>query len=525
MDYIDHIIQLFDDYSKDLILTGYFNSELEKIVAGYGQEIIVNREVLNERLVMIDCDKLDCFKMIFICSVSYFLTQNEKYIEKVLEQSIGNALLKPENKYFIFRQIDNIFFNEKTKHSLRIYDMLDDLYEDIYQSYVHRICIDDYSFIPVDERNKNLVVVLTPQYLTMSHAPSKQLLDYCYTLEEKMHKQILVINSAEVCPAYGGVWWFKPGIGNYIEDYNSQEFLSYKDRQFPFFQCPKEMPDAGVIKTLMDSVSSIRPYCIINLGGNSVTADMLAKIVPVIVFNIVISGRALNRCQFSAIGREADEDDIHWLNRREYTREHFIKYILTYVFKEQKHTYNRKELGLPEDKSIAIVVGGRLDNEVDNAFLGLVTRLGEIGVFTVFVGVYKNYDVLIKTSEALKKCTAYLGYQEDILAVNECCDLYINPKRKGGGSSAVEAMHKGLPVVTPDYGDVALEVGDEFCVKDYDEMYDRVMKLITDRNYYSLMSDHARIRADYLTDTERVIGEVIRQAEMRKGFQVSAGKD
>jgi predicted O-linked N-acetylglucosamine transferase (SPINDLY family) len=31
-------------------------------------------------------------------------------------------------------------------------------------------------------------------------------------------------------------------------------------------------------------------------------------------------------------------------------------------------------------------------------------------------------------------------------------DIYINPTRRGGGTSAVEALSKGIPVITVNYG-------------------------------------------------------------------------
>ena len=66
--------------------------------------------------------------------------------------------------------------------------------------------------------------------------------------------------------------------------------------------------------------------------------------------------------------------------------------------------------------------------------------------------------------------------QNDLSTIYKVCDLYINPLRRGGGTSAVEAMYNKLPVVSINYGDVALNTGDEFCVSSYVEMEQTILK-------------------------------------------------
>jgi glycosyltransferase involved in cell wall biosynthesis len=81
-----------------------------------------------------------------------------------------------------------------------------------------------------------------------------------------------------------------------------------------------------------------------------------------------------------------------------------------------------------------------------------------------------------------------LGFQNDMLAVLDCCDLYINPKRKGGGTSAFEAMYKGMPLVTLPVGDVGLAAGADFQAADYDEMIRQISEYKADREYYEVQS-------------------------------------
>jgi len=50
--------------------------------------------------------------------------------------------------------------------------------------------------------------------------------------------------------------------------------------------------------------------------------------------------------------------------------------------------------------------------------------------------------------------SSFVGYCDDILALMELFDLYVNPNRMGGGFSVIEAFEKGVPGVYLPKGDV-----------------------------------------------------------------------
>ncbi len=492
------------------------NAVLDKGFSGEREE----RKMLAEGLAYFSDDSIkpsDGLCSCFLYSALYYLTKDDVYVEKLIKDCLDSDILDKENHFFIFQQLNNVFFNEKDRKSRKIQDLMDDLYESVYQEYRWVLSMDEYGFIAEEDRNSDLVLVLTSQYLSMSHAPSKRLLDYCYILQKKLGKRVLVINTAEVIPLYGAVNWFRGNIGNYADEYNEAEYLEYKGERFVYFQCPRQMPDERIIEQLLKLVENKKPLMAIHIGGGSIVSDMISGLIPVITFNTVVSGRAETRGRFSAIGRKPDEDDLHWAERHGKAADHFISYILTYIFKPQKHHYTRAELGFPEDKKTALVVGGRLDAEVDEKFLELVSDISE-KIYTVFVGVYNGYDDMIERYPELREKTSYLGFQEDILAINECADLYINPKRNGGGSSAAEALYMGSPVVSLDYGDVSVEVGPGFVVDSYKEMYDELMRYVSDDEYYKSKSEEGRKRAEYLMDTASILADVIRTAEESGNF-------
>ena len=103
--------------------------------------------------------------------------------------------------------------------------------------------------------------------------------------------------------------------------------------------------------------------------------------------------------------------------------------------------------------------------------------------------------------------------KEDALAIYSLCDLYLNPIRLGGGTSAAESMSEGVPVLTTDLGDVALEVEDAYKVKDYEEMKQRIFELEADHKQWEKWSQAAKEKAEELTDSKTEFIKIIKQIE------------
>lgn len=86
----------------------------------------------------------------------------------------------------------------------------------------------------------------------------------------------------------------------------------------------------------------------------------------------------------------------------------------------------------------------------------------------------------------------------------------------GGGTSSVEALSKGVPVVTTDYGDVAVNVGEDFIVKDYDDMSKTIIKYIDDEDFYKEKSLKAKKRSEVLLDSDGQFTKLIKEYENRE---------
>ena len=80
----------------------------------------------------------------------------------------------------------------------------------------------------------------------------------------------------------------------------------------------------------------------------------------------------------------------------------------------------------------------------------------------------------------------------------------------------MEAMFLGVPVVTVNYGDVAVNAGEAFCVKDYAEMQKKIRQYYKDKAFYEKMSETAGKRAEVLLDTEKEFVRIMQEMDKRE---------
>lgn len=420
--------------------------------------------------------------------------------------------IEPTVKYFLFYQLKAEMFNYKSLENQQSKSLIWEYFVSIYNGFQKFSVLKDDSYISPEERNSNLILVITEQFLTTTHGPTKTALDRCETIIKHMQKQAVLFNTGEVLSEAGAIPYFGVRSANYISELINMSEQSWKGVKIPYIQFSKGMPDIDVINEILLQIKALRPLCIIHIGGNSILANLCNNILPVISIGLSPSVFEYTCTQFITIGRNITTEDEELLNHMGIKKKRIIESIFTSGLKPQESFINKKQLGIPEDKFIVAVIGGRLDYEITKEFATMINSLKNTKILVTFIGGFRNYAEFAQQMGIDEK-SMFLGFQEDMLAVLENIDLYINPLRQGGGTSAVEALFKGIPVVTLPYGDVAANVGDDFCVQDYEQMVQKINEYVEDSNFYTKMAKKAKKRSEILLNTdvefERIIKEVL----------------
>lgn len=382
--------------------------------------------------------------------------------------------------------------------------------------------------IPESERDNSLVLAVIIHYIPHGCAPTITALDRCRILQKKMGKRVLMLNTAEALNSVGKIPIYETAYGNnldYFKGARELDAMTWKDASIPYFQCPPSMPDVEIINLLLGQVRNMAPHRVILIGGSSILGNLINRIIPALTISTGFSDLAITGTKYQALGRKLTEEDIVKLNAIGYDKNHVIESTFTFDIKPQKEKVSRAELGITEDVFVLTMVSTRLDNEVTNEFLQMLEDALNEKMRIVFIGGFSSYEEKMKLFPDLRRKSVSLGSCEDVLSRLEICDLYVNPRRKGGGSSVVEAMYMGKPAVSIAYGDVAINAGEEFCVETYGEMAERILQYYQDKDFYGEMAEKAKKRAAVLLDTETAFREIMAEYERREANGRTAGED
>lgn len=378
-------------------------------------------------------------------------------------------------------------------------------------------------WIPPAERDDSRIVVITNQLLGPQHAPTADCLDYCVVLQRQLGKQVLLVNTADM-PWSEPLRYYQPVRFNREEGYTRLARLDVRGESIEFYQCRKPMPNVQELGRILRMVQARRPSFVFSLGHSNVAADLCADIVSVTTMPF---GTNLPQARSTVyvLPRRRGAEDAAVMAEWEIADERIIEAEYTFRLPERTASLSRAELGIPAAAFAVAIVGNRLDAEITaevaSELSALVTAIP--AAFIVFMGTFGTYETVCRTHPALAVRSAFVGHQRDVLAVYERCDLYINPPRYGGGSSAAFALAMGVPVLTLGEGDVANIVGETFIVASFDAMRAMAARLAAGPELRARVAATARARFARISDREGMLrtivdGTAARAGLLRSGF-------
>ncbi|MCR4692124.1 MAG: glycosyltransferase [Lachnospiraceae bacterium] len=446
---------------------------------------------------------LRLFLLTFLSSV----TKECRYLQRAQEIVLNDKNLLVENKYYLNQRFDRIAFLNQgmEEHDIIVnrWKILRDVVE-TYASVLERNHHLDFHFIPGKDRRKGFVIVVIGQFLSAGHAPSAIALDRCRILQKRLNKSVLMINVADVLTQVGAIPTWNDVSGNYISQYSSGDYIDWNGSRIPFFQCDQSMPNPEVTNMLLTMIQNQKPEYIIDIGNCGLFAGLAAKIVPVLTLYTGTSFSG-SETQYKAFPRPLGEGDRQILREMEVAEDRFIPSLFTFSFSQEKgEPITREALGLSESDHVVVVVGNRLDQELTPELWQILCTTGDSALKVVLIGDYREDKVsgIITEYPEMKGRILLCGFVSELRSYYRISDLYINPVRRGGGTSAVMALSVGLPVLTLRSGDVYYNVGDDFAVDTLEEMSVMMRRYFADPAFRIGQSKKGIARARRLQDSE-----------------------
>lgn len=452
---------------------------------------------------------------VYLLSVLIHFSRKNKYIIEMIhyiDECFDDISLASIN--YIRYQLEIIVFNHSFMASNEISILLWQLYNRIMNKYVS--FFSDEIESPLGQTNSDFVVVFTEQLISEAHGPSKSALDRCKILMTQMKKSVILINTAEMETTIGMVPFYGARKGAYDEDLLQAESIAWKGVNVPYVQLNNNMPESNDIRGMMRLIRRLRPCYGISIGGGNVVVSLAAKIMPILTVGMVFSNILPTSGWYQTYSKDISTEDLELLSAVGRDESHIIKAVFgsSIVSLQEKRT--KEMLGLEESDFTIILVGRRIHKETDYRFWEMIRECNVPNLHILILGLDQGeIQRCIEGFEELQGKVHGLGMQGDPLGYMCAADLYVNPKRRGGGTSCVEAMSLGIPAVTLNFGDVAVNAGEDFSVETYEEMREIIEKYSVDKEFYNMQSDKAKKRAEKLLNAEGAFVDIVNEFEKR----------
>ena len=312
------------------------------------------------------------------------------------------------------------------------------------------------------------LIIITNQLLNLSHAPTRETLEYARGFKE-LGYEVLIVVSNEM-PHSPNLMMANPFIANLDKNNSGRKLISYQDIEFlaEFFV---SRLNEHSLKNIIEYLTSLDPNCILSVGGYSFVAELMGRSAKLINLPCVTEFCASKFAQIN----------FFWYGSEYIANEYKIRYKTTtqkiecnlvpqYITPTRKIMLNAQQFNLDNAKILGVVVGNRLNDEIDSYFIDFLEFLcNHLEIQFLIIGslsvvkkeaILKSLDINVK----------FIDFYPNLIDIFDFCDLYINPMRVGGGTTAAYAMASGLPVYTINFGDVSKITYHDDCFSSYEEM-------------------------------------------------------
>ncbi|MFV3074098.1 hypothetical protein [Niveispirillum fermenti] len=359
------------------------------------------------------------------------------------------------------------------------------------------------------DRQRDLIVLLTGQFVRGMHQPSLDIVDFARTLILRLGRRVVLVNTAD-----GPVSAHFPCLGGFTSSADAElvaiRRLTADGLPIPFRHLPPGFTSPDMAAAMVDEILDMKPDMVLSFGTMSPVADLCRGLVDVVAIPYG-SYLPLAEPDYLALPRVVGPGDDAALAAAGLTRGRVLSINYTYAPPPAGAPRSRAALGVPEDAILTAIVGLRLASEVTPAFAAVLDDMvrREPRLFFLFVGPMEEYDHRVAPCPHLAARSRAHGYETDVMGVLSVCDLYLNPPRGGGGSSAAYALSAGVPAYSLAAGDVGTVVGPAFHLAGFGDFAVAAARLADDPAARAAAVAAARARFAQLSSRQEMLRQIL----------------
>ncbi|MGQ9371558.1 glycosyltransferase [Azospirillum sp. A39] len=356
------------------------------------------------------------------------------------------------------------------------------------------------------------VAVVTNQFTGDQHQPTRDAFDVAARLQDEHGLDVAIIN-ANLMPLRIENLFIPPMVVELVERYEGVFAMEMFGRRVKMASFTGRAFERAKLAAIVGEIEGYDPDVLLAFGGSNIVCDLfaLARARPVLCLP-TSSGPTMALADILLGFDEHDYTaDLPALYRAPFARR-FRPFSFGYTLPPSDGA--AADAGAGDGPFTFAVVGTRLDEEVDDAFLSLLDAVLDRcpGAVVTFAGPVRSLPGRLAVARHGGRLHS-LGHVADIRAFYRRCGALLNPPRQGGGASAAYALAEGLPVVTFAGGDVGSVAGAGAHVADRAAYVERAAALFGDPQRRAEQAAAGRARYDAVIDRRRSIGRLLHYAE------------
>jgi hypothetical protein len=255
------------------------------------------------------------------------------------------------------------------------------------------------------------------------------------------------------------------------------------------------------------------PNIIISIGSYSIYSEILGKYSKLITIPTT-GGFTFSKNSDIILWFSGDENNVIDIkNNYQIPDVHIITDInYQYIRPVIRTPVIRSDLKINFEHKIGVVIGNRLDWDMDDEFLiFLKTLLDSKFITIIFIG-----KISIDKKERLEgmggSAVSFIEYHPNLIDLYSAVDFFLNPKRVGGGTSAAYALAAGLLVFSLRYGDVGNISIPECTFDNYKDMM-AILTILNDDLQFQALKQKSSLKFEELVDRTALLLKLLKFAE------------
>ncbi|MGI2077897.1 hypothetical protein [Shewanella putrefaciens] len=439
------------------------------------------------------------------------LTNTHEFLQKIINSCPSS--LSPQCFYEIYWNIGNrLFTSTKPVNITPLRDIFKKLSSEL----------NDWLTLYKYKNKKNIkhvknIALLSPQILGMRHSPTREAFNIACHLETYHDCNVTIINSNGF-NYHNTLGLINPIIFNVNTDLNGTSnvnvnYMQFKNKKIKVISIEKQMMSSRKILDILDIIKSLDTDAVISHGENLLVQDAIFGVYPSI-FATTGGVVPYAHCDSYFVPGSLFDNNHRELASKYEHNDFMLENMLVTPEGKADIPASKEKLGLDNNSFIYLVVSTRMDREVNPEFVDICNCLikSNKNAHIIFSGT-DSFSLSSHFDAELidRKKVINIGFQDDLASVCLMADVYLNPKRIGGGTSSQTAIINGLPVVTLNYGHISNIVPEERKFSNWKEYMQYAIELQNDNFLQSetnLFSTHFHANMNSQLQIEKIYNKL-----------------